>query len=65
MNVAAIEKNVWEKFDALNEFLNFQFVSMHEYPVDDPEYKWRAIRLCRLATELKLTLEEMDRWAEI
>ncbi len=60
MNRTEMEKVVEAKFAALNEFLNGDFVAMHEYPVDDPEFKRLAFRLFRLAIELKLSIDELS-----
>ena len=53
-------KEVYTKFSALNEFLDGDFVDMHEFMVTDEEFKRHALRLYRLATELKLTIDELE-----
>ena len=60
MNRTEIENEVNEKFISINEFLNGDFVDMHEYMVTDEEFKRHALRLYRLATELKLATDELE-----
>jgi len=60
-----MEKEIQGHYDKLEDFLSGAYGMMHEYQFDDPEFKWRVIRLCRLATDLKLSLDELDAWSDI